>query len=108
LFLQASELTLNTGLRALYFDRDRPDSIDLLPTETRLLAALMATPGKVVTRSELMKTVWQTDYLGDTRTLDVHICWLRRKLEDDPSHPRRIVTHRRRLPGWADPGVACA
>jgi DNA-binding response OmpR family regulator len=37
---------------------------------------------------------WQTDFLGDTRTLEVHICWLRRIIEDDPTHPRRLVTVR--------------
>ena len=41
-----------------------------------------------------MKEVWETNYLGDIRTLYVHIAWLRRKLEEDPSTPRRIVTHR--------------
>jgi DNA-binding response OmpR family regulator len=41
-----------------------------------------------------MREVWQTDYLGDTRTLDVHICWLRRKVEEDPARPRLILTRR--------------
>ena len=41
-----------------------------------------------------MQNVWHTDYVGDTRTLDVHIRWLREKIEDDPSNPKRIVTVR--------------
>jgi DNA-binding response OmpR family regulator len=41
-----------------------------------------------------MREVWQTDYLGDTRTLDVHICWLRRKVEEDPARPLLILTRR--------------
>ena len=45
-------------------------------------------------RKKLMKEVWDTDYLGDTRTLDVHIRWLRKKIEDDPSHPVLIRTVR--------------
>jgi DNA-binding response OmpR family regulator len=67
----------------------------LTPLECRLLQIFMLHPGQIVSRSQLMKEVWETDYLDDTRTLDVHICWLRRKVEDDPSHPRRILTHRR-------------
>jgi DNA-binding response OmpR family regulator len=66
----------------------------LTPLECRLLQILMRNSGQVVSRSSLMKEVWGTTYLDDTRTLDVHICWLRRKVEDDPSHPYRIITHR--------------
>ena len=66
----------------------------LTPLECRLLQVLMLHPGQVISRSRLMKEVWETDYLDDIRTLHVHICWLRRKLEDDPSHPCRIITHR--------------
>ena len=68
----------------------------LTPLECRLLQVFMQHPGQVVSRARLMKEVWETTYLEDTRTLDVHICWLRRKVEDDPSSPRRIVTHRKR------------
>jgi len=48
----------------------------------------------VVSRKTLMKHVWETDYLGDTRTLDVHICWLRQKVEPDPKYPQHILTRR--------------
>jgi DNA-binding response OmpR family regulator len=41
-----------------------------------------------------MQEVWDTDYMGDTRTLDVHIRWLREKIEENPSHPRRLITVR--------------
>ena len=68
--------------------------IRLRPMEARLLATLMRSAGRPVSRAELMREVWQTDYVGDTRTLEVHICWLRRKIEEDPLRPRRIVTHR--------------
>jgi two-component system phosphate regulon response regulator PhoB len=67
----------------------------LTPVECRLLRIFMLHPDQVISRSRLMKEVWGTEYMGDVRTLHVHICWLRRKLEDDPSHPRRIITHRR-------------
>ena len=66
----------------------------LTPLECRLLQILMMHPGQVLSRSRLMKEVWETDYLDDIRTLHVHICWLRSKIEHDPSHPCRIITHR--------------
>lgn len=62
--------------------------------ECRLLHALMRRSDQVVTRKTLMKEVWDTDYLGDTRTLDVHICWLRQKLEEDPHRPIHLKTVR--------------
>lgn len=68
----------------------------LTPLECRLLQIFMLHPGQVISRSRLMKEVWETDYLDDIRTLHVHVCWLRHKVEDDPSHPRRIITHRGR------------
>jgi DNA-binding response OmpR family regulator len=67
----------------------------LTPLECRLLRTLMLHPDQVMSRARLMREVWETSYLNDTRTLDVHISWLRRKVEDNPSTPRRIITHRR-------------
>ena len=54
----------------------------------------MQQAGKVLTREVLFNQIWGTDWLGDTRTLDVHIRWLRQKIEDDPSMPRYIQTVR--------------
>ena len=68
--------------------------VHLTPKETKLMALLMKNVGKVVSRSELMQSVWNTEYLGDTRTLDVHICWLRQKIEDNPRIPELILTRR--------------
>ena len=68
----------------------------LTPLECRLLQTLMLHPDQVISQSRLMKEVWETDYLDDIRTLHVNICWLRRKTEDDPSRPRRLITHRGR------------
>jgi len=62
--------------------------------ECALLWILMKNSGKVLTRKRLMKDVWETDYLGDTRTLDVHICWVRKKIEDNPSKPVLLRTVR--------------
>ena len=50
--------------------------------------------GEVIEREELFKQVWDTNYTGDTRTLDVHISWLRRAIEMDPNHPRFLHTVR--------------
>lgn len=62
--------------------------------EFELLSLLMGHSGEVVTRAELFDEVWGTDWLGDTRTLDVHIRWLREKIEPDPGQPRYIQTIR--------------
>ncbi len=62
--------------------------------EYDLLALLLSRPGEVITRAEFFDQVWGTDWLGDTRTLDVHIRWLREKIEDDPGQPRFIQTVR--------------
>jgi len=59
-----------------------------------LLKILMERKGEVVSRGELFKTVWETEYTGDTRTLDVHISWLRRAIELDPAHPKLLNTVR--------------
>lgn len=61
--------------------------IHLTPKECRLLATLMRHPGQVLSRGFLMRKVWDTDYVADTRTLEVHICQLRRKLADVGSPP---------------------
>jgi len=62
--------------------------------EFELLSLLMTHRGEVVTRAELFDQVWGTDWLGDTRTLDVHVRWLREKIEQDPSSPRYVQTVR--------------
>ncbi|MBK7895858.1 MAG: response regulator transcription factor [Anaerolineaceae bacterium] len=62
--------------------------------EFELLSLLLSKAGDVVTRAELFDKIWGTDWLGDTRTLDVHIRWLREKIEADPSQPRYIQTVR--------------
>ena len=66
----------------------------LTPKETRLLQVLINRAGSTVSRKYLINHVWETDYLGDTRTLDVHISWLRRAIEKNPLHPRLLLTVR--------------
>jgi DNA-binding response OmpR family regulator len=68
--------------------------LDLSRKEFDLLAELMRHRGEVVTREELMSRVWDTNWFGSTKTLDVHIGWLRRKLGDDAAEPVYIETVR--------------
>ena len=62
--------------------------------EGLLVTLAVRHPGEVLSREYLMKNVWRTDYLGDTRTVEVHIRWLRLKIEDDPTNPGYIQTVR--------------
>ena len=66
----------------------------LTPHLVKLLKLLMDHPGEVIERDALFKYVWETEYTVDTRTLDVHISWLRKIIEVDPRHPRFIITSR--------------
>lgn len=66
----------------------------LTPRLITLLHILMDKHGEVVERESLFKKVWETNYTGDTRTLDVHISWLRRALEVDPNNPKFLKTIR--------------
>jgi two-component system response regulator RegX3 len=68
--------------------------VALRPKEFDLLLALLARKGKLVTRDTLISEVWGYDYVGDTKTLDVHIKRLRKKVEADPGEPELIVTVR--------------
>ncbi len=66
----------------------------LTPKLVTLLKLLIKRQGQLVRREELMRQVWQTDYIGDMRTVDVHISWLRKAIEPDPSLPCYIKTIR--------------
>lgn len=89
--IQVGSLVLDLDSRTLY---KGGQNWQLRPKEAKVLALLMASAGKVVSRQEIMKQVWETDYLGDTRTLSVHVCWLRQKIEDDPKSPALLRTVR--------------
>jgi DNA-binding response OmpR family regulator len=69
-------------------------SANLTPLLMKLLKVLMEHHGEVVERHELFRQVWDTEYTADTRTLDVHISWLRQAIEMDPRHPRFLKTVR--------------
>lgn len=68
--------------------------LDLKPKEFDLLAYFARHPGVVLSRDALLREVWGYEYRIDTRTVDVHIRWLRKKLEDDPAAPRMLLTVR--------------
>jgi DNA-binding response OmpR family regulator len=87
----SNDLRLNlTGRRVFKNDQE----IKLSNKEFDLLAELMRNRSAVLSRDLILTKVWGYDYFVDKRTVDVHIRWLREKLEDDPSNPRRIVTVR--------------
>jgi len=89
--LRLGDISLNVRLQTVSLG-----SVDsrLTAMQTRLLETLMRHPGQVLTRRFLMKEVWDTDFVGDTRTLEVHIHWLRQAIEEKPSDPVRLVTVR--------------
>jgi DNA-binding response OmpR family regulator len=83
--LQTGDIQLDCRTRLVR--RGDGPSQKLTPKQAKLLETLMRHAGQVLTRRFLMKQVWQTDYMGDTRTLDVHIRWVREKIEPNPSRP---------------------
>ncbi len=68
--------------------------VALKPKEFELLVYLAQNTRRVMTRDQLLESVWGWHYIGESRTVDVHISWLREKIEKDPSHPIRIITVR--------------
>jgi len=70
------------------------EELHLSPKQFHLLSTFMHHAGEVLSRSFLMREVWHTDYMGDTRLLYVHIHWLREKIEDDPHSPVYLRTVR--------------
>lgn len=68
--------------------------IQLTPQLVLLLSAMMAAPGETISREDLFRKVWETDYVMDMRTLDVHISWLRKAIELNPRKPVYILTKR--------------
>jgi two-component system alkaline phosphatase synthesis response regulator PhoP len=72
----------------------RGQELELQPKQFELLTYLVRNRGTVLTRDQLLHNVWGYDYVGDTRTVDVHVRWLREKIEEDPANPRLIQTVR--------------
>ncbi len=72
----------------------RGETVTMPLKEFDLLELLMRNAGRVLTRAQIIDRVWGSDYVGDTKTLDVHVKRLRSKVEADPAHPELIVTVR--------------
>ena len=89
--IRVGELELDPAARIARF---RGAELELSRKEFDLLAMLMRNAGRVVKREDLMSEVWDANWFGSTKTLDVHVGWLRRKLDDDPADPTYIETVR--------------
>lgn len=72
----------------------RGEEVNLSPKEFRILELFMSHPRRVWSREQLIERIWGPDFMGDSKTVDVHIRWLREKLELDPSHPEYLLTVR--------------
>lgn len=91
-YLKCADLVLDLSTRHVRKGDAPPQH--LTPKECRLLETFIRNRGEVLSRKFLMHEVWETKYDGDTRTLEVHVSWLRSKIEDDPSNPRYLHTVR--------------
>jgi len=89
--LVVGPFSMDTARRVLVVDGKETQ---LTPKLALLVEVFLRNPGETLARKQLMEQVWQTDYMGDTRTLDVHIRWIRRVIEADPAHPQYLQTVR--------------
>ncbi len=91
-FIRVGDLVVKPEAREVELAGER---LNLTPKEFELLEYLARNSGKIIPRNRLLERVWGEDEYIDARTLDVHIRWLREKIEEDPSNPRRLLTIRR-------------
>ena len=93
-----SSVTMRAGDIEIDFERCRVSKggapVDVTPKEFELLACLMKSRGRVCSRDYLLQEIWGYDFEGDTRTVDVHIRWLRQKIESNPQKPEYLITVR--------------
>ena len=89
--LSVGEIAVDTARRQA-FRSGQP--LPLKPKEYELLAFLLRNRGRAFTRDQLLNQVWGYDFAGDSRTVDVHVRWLREKIEEEPSKPARLITVR--------------
>jgi DNA-binding response OmpR family regulator len=89
--VRAKDVSVDLSARRAFLG---DDELTLSQKEFDLLAVLVERSGQVVTREELMRDVWHTGWMGSSKTLDMHVSWLRRKLADDATNPRYIATIR--------------
>jgi DNA-binding response OmpR family regulator len=88
---QAGDVSIDIASRRAWLG---DDELELSPKEFDLLALLVREAGRVVTRERIMADVWDENWFGSTKTLDMHVSWLRRKLGEDADSPRRLITVR--------------
>jgi DNA-binding response OmpR family regulator len=89
--LNSGDLRLDTARRVAY---RREAVLPLKPKEFDLLSFFVGHTSRAFTREELLNQVWGYEFAGDTRTVDVHVRWLRQKIEDEPGSPVRLITVR--------------
>ncbi|MBF2073114.1 MAG: response regulator transcription factor [Synechococcales cyanobacterium C42_A2020_086] len=96
--LQSQDVTLRFHEIVLYPQECRVtirgEEVSLSPKEFRILELFMSHPRRVWSREQLIERIWGPDFMGDSKTVDVHIRWLREKLELDPSRPEYLLTVR--------------
>ena len=90
-FLEAGDIAIDLKKHEV---RRGGNRVELNPKEFELLVLLLINRGQVISREQILRKVWGYDYIGNDRTVDVHIRWMRRKLETDPDNPRYLVTVR--------------
>ncbi len=89
--LTFDNLTINLTRREVLLDSQ---SLSLKPKEYELLMFMAQHRGQVLSREHILERVWGWDFIGDSRTVDVHVRWLREKIESEPADPKRIITVR--------------
>jgi len=89
--LRSGDLAIDARKREA---RRRDTAIPLKPKEFELLSFFLRNRARAFTREQILNEIWGYDYAGDTRTVDVHVRWLREKIEDHPAKPTRLITIR--------------
>jgi DNA-binding response OmpR family regulator len=90
-FFEFDKIKIDLGRRELRVDNK---IVNLKPKEFELLIYLIRHKNQVLSRDQILESVWGWEYIGDSRTVDVHVRWIREKIEEDPSNPKRIITAR--------------
>ena len=97
-YIEKSKTVLEFNHIKIYLEECRVTSFDreitLSPKEFKLLELFMKNPKRVWSRDLILEKIWEIDFIGDTKTVDVHVRWLREKLEEDPSAPKFLKTVR--------------
>jgi two-component system phosphate regulon response regulator PhoB len=97
-YIEKSQTVIEFNHIKMFLEECRVTSFDkeitLSPKEFKLLELFMKNPKRVWSRDLILEKIWEIDFIGDTKTVDVHVRWLREKLEEDPSYPKFLKTVR--------------